>query len=141
MSQSGYAYIAAGENLAKDYSDDGAVLSAWMASEGHRANILNAAYQDIGIAHINCTLQGVAGDLVVAHYGARGPTPKPVKPVVAPKPTTVAVSTTSQLVVPTPATAAPPDSIVPRDASFGTKLWAITWRYILRRSYLSELPV
>ena len=39
-----------GENLARGYYDAGSVVSAWMASPGHRANILNAGYTTVGIA-------------------------------------------------------------------------------------------
>lgn len=39
-----------GENLAYNYYDAGSVVSAWMASPGHKANILNAGYATVGIA-------------------------------------------------------------------------------------------
>lgn len=70
ISQSGYSYTAAGENLARDFSDDAAVVAGWMISPGHRANIMNPAYRDMGVAAISCTLQGEPTSLVVAHYGA-----------------------------------------------------------------------
>ena len=37
----GYNYAYAGENLAVNFSDSLPVHEAWMASEGHRKNILN----------------------------------------------------------------------------------------------------
>ncbi|MGN0715775.1 MAG: CAP domain-containing protein [Anaerovoracaceae bacterium] len=40
----------AGENIAIAYPDPDAVMTGWMNSEGHRANILNASYSSIGIA-------------------------------------------------------------------------------------------
>ena len=47
----GYEYIAIGENLALgNYEDDKALVQAWMDSEGHRENILNTAFTEIGIA-------------------------------------------------------------------------------------------
>lgn len=46
----GYSYVAAGENLAfGDFRTAGELVAAWMASLGHRANILNSIYRDIGI--------------------------------------------------------------------------------------------
>ncbi len=47
----GYDYIALGENLALgDFSGDEDLVTAWMNSPGHRANILNTKYQEIGVA-------------------------------------------------------------------------------------------
>jgi uncharacterized protein YkwD len=45
----GYNYSILGENIAYGYSDTGSVMNAWMNSPGHRANILSAGYQEIGI--------------------------------------------------------------------------------------------
>lgn len=42
--------IMYGENLAYNYSDASSVVSAWMASPTHKANIMNASYTTIGIA-------------------------------------------------------------------------------------------
>ena len=41
-------WTRAGENVAAGYSS-GNVVTAWMNSPGHRANILNKGYTDIGI--------------------------------------------------------------------------------------------
>lgn len=38
-----------GENIARGQADAQAVMDSWMASEGHRANILNCDYKTIGI--------------------------------------------------------------------------------------------
>ncbi len=47
----GYANLALGENLALGlYAGDAGVVTAWMNSPGHRANILNAHYTQIGVA-------------------------------------------------------------------------------------------
>lgn len=45
----GISYSAAGENIAMGYATPNDVMAAWMASSGHRANILNANYTEIGI--------------------------------------------------------------------------------------------
>ena len=47
----GITYKAAGENIAGNSSNSGAV-TAWMNSEGHRANILNASYNRIGVGYV-----------------------------------------------------------------------------------------
>lgn len=49
--QNGYQFIAIGENLALgNFQDDKALVQAWMDSPGHRANILNNRYQELGLA-------------------------------------------------------------------------------------------
>jgi hypothetical protein len=69
IKQAGYDYAYAGENLAKDFSTTSGTVAGWMNSSGHRANILNANYTDVGFAVMNGTLQGSQTTLVVAHYG------------------------------------------------------------------------
>jgi uncharacterized protein YkwD len=47
----GYSYIALGENLALgNFVGDSGVVTAWMNSPGHRANILGQQYDQIGVA-------------------------------------------------------------------------------------------
>ncbi len=47
----GYDYILIGENLALgNFSDDSDLVTAWMNSPGHRANILKPGYTEIGVA-------------------------------------------------------------------------------------------
>ncbi|MDP3963159.1 MAG: CAP domain-containing protein [bacterium] len=46
----GYRYLYAGENLAIDFVESADVVKAWLESPGHRANIVNGNYRDIGIA-------------------------------------------------------------------------------------------
>ena len=49
--QVGYSYVIVGENLALGvFEDEYALVDAWMHSAGHRANILNTNYQEIGVA-------------------------------------------------------------------------------------------
>ncbi len=48
----GISYKSAGENIAKGQSTPQAVVNAWMNSSGHRANILNASYNKIGVGYV-----------------------------------------------------------------------------------------
>ena len=48
----GLSYRTAGENIAKGYATPQAVVNGWMNSSGHRANILNAAYKQIGVGYV-----------------------------------------------------------------------------------------
>lgn len=45
----GISYRAAGENIAKGQRTPQQVVTAWMNSSGHRANILNSSYTHIGV--------------------------------------------------------------------------------------------
>jgi len=53
MKQFGITYRSAGENIAQGYSTAQAVVNAWMNSPGHRANILNSSYTQIGVGYVS----------------------------------------------------------------------------------------
>ena len=48
----GISYQSAGENIAKGQRTAEEVVTAWMNSEGHRANILNANFTHIGVGYV-----------------------------------------------------------------------------------------
>ena len=47
----GYHYSSLGENIAAGYITPQEVVQGWMNSPGHRANIMNAGYQELGIGY------------------------------------------------------------------------------------------
>ncbi len=49
IKNAGISYKTAGENIAAGQKTPEAVVEAWMNSDGHRANILNASYTETGI--------------------------------------------------------------------------------------------
>ncbi|MTI82096.1 MAG: serine protease [Firmicutes bacterium] len=51
MKQFGINYSYAGENLAKGYGSAESVMEAWMNSPGHKANILNPNFTEIGVGY------------------------------------------------------------------------------------------
>jgi uncharacterized protein YkwD len=53
MQAAGYRFQAAAENLAKGYDNEPELQRAWMKSRGHRANILNPLFTEIGVADAN----------------------------------------------------------------------------------------
>ena len=53
MRSQGIQYRTAGENIAKGQRTPEEVMNAWMNSDGHRKNILNASYTTIGVAYYN----------------------------------------------------------------------------------------
>lgn len=48
----GLSYRTAGENIAYGYASPQKVVDGWMNSSGHRANILNASYTQIGVGYV-----------------------------------------------------------------------------------------
>ncbi len=51
ITDAGYNYQACGENIAAGYATPAAVVDGWMNSDGHRANILDPDYCDIGVGY------------------------------------------------------------------------------------------
>ena len=68
----GYRYRMVGENLALGYRGASSVVSGWMGSPGHRENILQRGFDEVGIAIADASPQrGYRGPLVVALYASR----------------------------------------------------------------------
>ncbi|MBI2637915.1 MAG: hypothetical protein HYW88_03370, partial [Candidatus Sungbacteria bacterium] len=94
----GYRFRSAGENLAINFSDSKDVETAWMNSPGHRANILNKDFTEIGIAMAQGIYQGRETTFVVQMFGRPAefaelsalPTPSPAPIIPTPASTNVA---------------------------------------------------
>lgn len=71
VSDAGYAYRYAGENLARDFTTASDVVKAWIASPSHKENLLSSRYQDIGVAVIDGKLDGRETTLVVQMFGTK----------------------------------------------------------------------
>lgn len=69
VQQVGYQYKAAGENLAINFTSALEQHSAWMKSTTHRANILNAQYQEIGVAVVKGKIDGKESVVTVEMFG------------------------------------------------------------------------
>ncbi len=70
VSKAGYDYIVVGENLALgNFGGDANVMTAWMNSPGHRSNILDGRYQEIGVAVGRGMYEGKLQWLAVQHFG------------------------------------------------------------------------
>lgn len=69
--QVNYEYIIIGENLALgNFENSQKLVDAWMASPGHRENILNIKYQEIGIAVMESSYQGKKVWMAVQHFAS-----------------------------------------------------------------------
>ncbi|HEX6084246.1 MAG TPA: CAP domain-containing protein [Thermoanaerobaculia bacterium] len=67
----GYRYRLIGENLAVGYGGT-RVVDGWMKSPGHRENILQRGFDEVGIAiAAGAPQRGYKGPTVVAMYGRR----------------------------------------------------------------------
>jgi hypothetical protein len=80
IKKSGYTYKAAGENLARDFSNTDDMVVAWMKSPTHKENIMSPKYTQIGIAVVDGELQGYETTLVVQMFGS----PAVAKPQIEP---------------------------------------------------------
>ena len=78
ITQAGYTYRYAAENLARDFSDPASIVAAWVTSPSHRENLFSSKYQDIGVAVVDGKLGGRETTLVVQMFG----TPLTSQPVV-----------------------------------------------------------
>jgi uncharacterized protein YkwD len=65
MSEAGYNHRAAAENIAGNYATPDAVVKGWMASPGHRANILNRQFTETGVG----IAKGKSGYIIVQMFG------------------------------------------------------------------------
>jgi hypothetical protein len=91
IKEAGYSYVYAGENLAVNFTESEDVNNAWLNSPGHRANIVNTKFTEIGIATAEGMYNGRKATYVVQMFG----TPlsktffvdkkRTVKPLVTPK--------------------------------------------------------
>lgn len=113
ISAAGYAYTAAGENLAYGFDSSSGTLAGWMNSAAHRANVLSSGYTDVGFGIANAAnFQGDGEQtIVVAMYGspkrAAAPAPVAQKPKPARKSEAPALAPKTEPPTPAPAAAAP----------------------------------
>lgn len=66
MRAAGYRFSAAAENIAAGYQTPESVVAGWMASSGHRANILNCNYTQIGVGYF--LMSPDSGSVNYYHY-------------------------------------------------------------------------
>jgi uncharacterized protein YkwD len=70
MKLRGYRYIRAAENLAAGFDTPALLVDSWMESPGHRDNVLQPEFVDVGIAVLDgSTVTRSAGRSVVVLFG------------------------------------------------------------------------
>ena len=84
ITNAGYNYTAAGENLAYGFMSSGDTVTGWMNSPSHKANLLSGNYTEVGFGIANSASYVGNGKqtIVVAMYA------KPVSSTPAPAPVT-----------------------------------------------------
>lgn len=63
ITAAGYQWTAYGENIAKGYPTEQAVMDGWIKSEGHCKNIMSANFKEMGVARV--------GDYWTQEFGSR----------------------------------------------------------------------
>jgi len=71
IENAGYDYQKAGENLAIRFVTTEKMVSSWLASPTHRANIMNANYKETGIGIAYGEINGKKGWVVVQMFGTK----------------------------------------------------------------------
>ena len=69
ITNAGYRWSTWGENVAAGQPTPADAMSSWMASPGHRANILNGSVNHIGVAATTGTNGVVYWTMVIAAGG------------------------------------------------------------------------
>ncbi|MEU3209270.1 CAP domain-containing protein, partial [Streptomyces cyaneofuscatus] len=67
ITAAGYRWSTYGENIAKGQRTPADVMQAWMNSPGHRANILNCSFKEMGIGKVDSG----GGPVWTQKFGAR----------------------------------------------------------------------
>ncbi|HSX53339.1 MAG TPA: CAP domain-containing protein [Patescibacteria group bacterium] len=110
ITNAGYQYKSAGENLAYGFSTSADTIAGWMNSPEHKANLLGTGYSDVGFGFANSPDFNGSGPetVVVAEYAS---------PLVVPAPAATAAPPAPKAAAPAPApTLAPEDAPTPQAA-------------------------
>lgn len=75
----GYKYLSVGENLALNYFTADSAHTALMNSPGHRANILNPDFSEIGFYYARGKINGEDAFILVQHFATPAPASVPIK--------------------------------------------------------------
>jgi hypothetical protein len=100
FTKAGYRFSNAGENLALGYSDVSSLEAGWMNSPGHRKNILNKTYTNVGVGIAHGNYKGTKTTIVVQFFGK--PYASSQKTIAKAADTVVQKQTSPQLVITKP---------------------------------------
>ncbi len=141
MSNAGYQYTSAGENLAYGFASSSDTVTGWMNSPPHRENLLNSGFSEVGFGFANSPNYVTSGPetIVVSMYGAPS---APASVASASVASTPPASTQPKAASPTPAAspAGPtikPQPVVPTTTPEATKNPALTARQLITTSAIT----
>jgi uncharacterized protein YkwD len=103
ISDVGYTYMSAGENLAYGFDDSSATVAGWMNSPPHKANLLNNDYTEVGFGIANSAdYQGDGEEtIVVAMYAKPQKVVTPQSATTGRAPESKAQATPTEQIAPT----------------------------------------
>lgn len=96
FSEAGYTFAYAGENLAVRFDESADVVTAWMNSPSHRANIVGTQFTEIGVGVAEGVYEGRPATFVVQMFGTPRPAPSetPITESALLEPKSTALATT-----------------------------------------------
>ena len=112
ISNAGYSYSKAGENLACGFNRSVEVITGWYNSPTHRDNLLHPDYKDVGFGVANADgyncgdIEASQQTIIVAMYG----TPYVAKAAATPPPPPVTTTTTKKTAVVSPVQTSTPSN-------------------------------
>lgn len=104
ITNAGYSYSRAGENLAYGYMSSPEVINGWWDSPTHKANMLDANFTEVGFGYANSADFNNSGNqtVVVAMYASPYTAPAPAPTPTSPPPPSQVVPSTTNKSSPTP---------------------------------------
>lgn len=134
--QIGYSYSSAGENLAKGFHSSAGVVTAWMNSNEHRANVLSTSFSEVGFAVRSGILNGEETTVVVALYGS----PKQSPVVTASAPVESVLAAQEEVISPIARLGIGIQSMTPAMLGSVALLMLATMVALVAHAYRSKLP-
>lgn len=144
ITDAGYEYLYAGENLARHFFSSNQLIDAWMDSPEHQDNLLNQHYTHIGVAIIEGPFQDHSQTNLIVQLFAT-PLPPGVVAVDSSSPSShYSLTPPLQGKPPPPTISYPPQLVAFATAStvviFGLILYSLLIHQILARSHPPKTP-
>ena len=122
----GYTRGGAGENIAYGYASPQAVMTGWLNSPGHRANIENASYRVLGVGAASSSAGRIYWAQNFGTFDDSGTTPTPTATATATPKTTATATATATATPKITATATPSATATPTTTATATPKTTVT---------------
>ncbi|MEO5927266.1 MAG: CAP domain-containing protein [Patescibacteria group bacterium] len=124
IKSAGYAYRTSAENLAVHFSEAEDVQAGWMQSAGHKKNIIDPRFTEIGVGIATADFEGAASTFVVEMFGQ----PK-------------TIDTPAAVAEEVPALEAPPATVTPVANGYKVELTASKATYVSAQLGNTAVPL